>query len=119
MGGTVGETRRIRNQFIEGYTNEGVKLDKEEKRNLYVCNDLVDLAIAADRAALRQKKEKEKRENKKANARTPTPPLQKPSKQNKENTSNQRFQEIFGNRNQKLGSKQTNPTSNQWRTSPG
>merc|ERR1712002_1315658 len=64
--GTVGETRRIRNQFIEGYTSEGIRLDKEEKRNLYVCNDLVDLAIAADRAALRQKKEKEKRENKKA-----------------------------------------------------
>ena len=117
--GTVGETRRIRNQFIEGYTSEGIRLDKEERRNLYVCNDLVDLAIAADRAALRQKKEKEKRENKKAKARTPTPPLQKPWNQNKENTSNQRFQEIFGNRNQKQGSKQTNPTNNQWRTSPG
>merc|ERR1712121_208450 len=59
--GTVGETRRIRAQFIEGYTNEGVKLDKEEKKSLYICNDLVDLAIAADRAAQRQKKEKEKR----------------------------------------------------------
>merc|ERR1712121_424211 len=85
--GTVGETRRIRNQFIEGYTNEGIRLDKEEKRNLYVCNDLVGLAIAADRAALRQKKEKEKRENKKAHARTPTPPLRKPSDQSKGKTS--------------------------------
>ena len=28
--GTVGETRRIRAQFIKGYTNEGIKLDKEE-----------------------------------------------------------------------------------------
>ena len=57
--GTVGETRRIRTQFIEGYTNEGVKLDKEDKKNLYICNDLVDLAIGADKAAQRQKKEKE------------------------------------------------------------
>ena len=37
------------------------------------------------------------------------------------NTSNQRFQEIFGNRNQKESSsnRQVNPTNNQWRTSPG
>ena len=34
--GTVGETRRIRTQFIEGYANEGVKLDKEDKKNLHM-----------------------------------------------------------------------------------
>ena len=119
--GTVGETRRIRTQFIEGYANEGVKLDKEDKKNLYICNDLVDLAIAADRAAQKQKKEREKRANKKENAETPTPPLQKLSDQNKRSTPDRRFQEIFGMRDRRGGpiNKQADPTSNQWKTSPG
>ena len=116
---TVGETRRIRAQFIKGYTSEGTKLDKEERKNLYLCNDLIDLAIGADKAVQRQKKGKEKRTNKKGIANTPTPPLQKTSDRSEENTPDQRFQETFGNRNQSSSYMRVNPTNNQWRTSPG
>ena len=50
----LGETRRIRNQFIENFTKGGVKLNEEEKRSLYTCSDLTDLAISAKRAMERQ-----------------------------------------------------------------
>ena len=33
----LGETRRIRNQFIENFSKGGVRLDEEEKRSLYMC----------------------------------------------------------------------------------
>ena len=46
----IGDNRRIRTQFIEGYEKDGLKLNKEEKKSLFVCGDLTDLAIAADRA---------------------------------------------------------------------
>ena len=116
---TLGETRRVRAQFIKGYTNDGIKLDREERKNLYLCNDLIDLAIGADKAMQRQKKEKEKKAEKKKTAKTPTPPLQKPSDQSKENTPEQRFQDIFEKQNQSSSHMRVSPTGNQWRTSPG
>ena len=51
----LGETRRISEQFLENYSKEGIKLDVEEKRCLYTCNNLIDVAIFATRAIERQK----------------------------------------------------------------
>ena len=51
----VGDNRRIRTQFIEAYKKDGLKLNREEKSNLFICSDLTDLAIAADRAIERIK----------------------------------------------------------------
>merc|ERR1711888_491104 len=51
----VGDNRRIRTQFIEAYKKDGLKLNREEKTNLFICSDLTDLAIAADRAIERIK----------------------------------------------------------------
>ena len=47
--------------------------------------------------------------------------MQKLSDQNKRSTPDRRFQEIFGMRDRRGGpiNKQADPTSNQWKTSPG
>ena len=61
----VGDNRRIRTQFIEAYEKDGLKLTRDEKKSLFVCQDLTDLAIAADRAMERIKANKNdaKRQN--------------------------------------------------------